>query len=411
MLRVKHPTGSTGCEVVEPSARFPIMLHRGVEMAAERLALQAREQQPQGRADIAQHPDLDRRAAADRFCPDVDLGDVRGLRVELPIGKIGAQHQQGVAALHRVIAGGETDQPGHADIVGVLPLDIFLAAQGVDDRGFQRIGELQHLGMRTGATASAQQGHPLGVIQHGGEAAERFLRGGHDGPRWDQTERLGRRCRGDRFERHVAGDHDDADTALGRRPADRDLEHARHLFGRRDQLAIAAALLEQTIGVSLLEIAGADLGRGNMGGDRDHRHTRAVTVVQAVDQVQIARAAAAGADRELTGQIRLGAGGKGGDLFVAEVQPGDPTMAAQRVGEAIQAVADDAVNALYAGGGEGLDHLVGNSCGHGPFSYYPIMFGDIPLLTHGLAIPPKIGAAGMPCRIGGWRLNAPEVRS
>ncbi len=109
--------------------------------------------------------------------------------------------------------------------------------------------------------------------------------------------------------------------------------------------------------------------------------------------------------------MRLGAGGKGGDLFVAEMQPGDPAVAAQRVGEAVQAVADDAVNALYPGGGEGLDHLVGNSCGHRPFSYYPIRFGDIPLLTHGLAIPPKIGAAGTPCRTGGWRSNAPEVPS
>ena len=82
--------------------------------------------------------------------------------------------------------------------------------------------------------------------------------------------------------------------------------------------------------------------------------------------MQVARAAAAGADRELTGQMRLGAGGESGNLFVAEVQPGDPTVAAQRVGEAVQAVADDAVNALYPGGGEGLDHLVGNSCGHRP---------------------------------------------
>jgi hypothetical protein len=73
--------------------------------------------------------------------------------------------------------------------------------------------------------------------------------------------------------------------------------------------------------------------------------------------MQIARAAAAGADREFPGQMRFGAGGKRGDLLVAEVQPGDPAVAPQRVSEAVQAVADDTINPSHAGSGEGLDHL------------------------------------------------------
>jgi len=73
--------------------------------------------------------------------------------------------------------------------------------------------------------------------------------------------------------------------------------------------------------------------------------------------------------------MRLGAGGKGDDLFVTEVQPINPARAPpQRVGEAVQAVADGAVNALDAGGGEGLDHLISNGCGHGLLSS--------PLLSH-----------------------------
>jgi hypothetical protein len=51
-----------------------------------------------------------------------------------------------------------------------------------------------------------------------------------------------------------------------------------------------------------------------------------------------------------------------------------PPLAPQRVGEAVQAVADDAVDALDAGGGEGLDHLVSDSCGHRPVLLFPHMF-------------------------------------
>ena len=73
-----------------------------------------------------------------------------------------------------------------------------------------------------------------------------------------------------------------------------------------------------------------------MGGDRQNRHARAVTVEQAVDQVQVAGAAASGADREVAGQMRLGAGGKGGDFFMADMQPVDAAVAAHRVGKPLR---------------------------------------------------------------------------
>src|SRR5262249_7402814 len=69
-------------------------------------------------------------------------------------------------------------------------------------------------------------------------------------------------------------------------------------------------------------------------------------------------AAAAGADREPAGEVRVAAGRKGRDLLMADVEPLDAAVAAQGIGEAIEAVADDAIDALHAGGGESLDHLV-----------------------------------------------------
>ena len=53
-----------------------------------------------------------------------------------------------------------------------------------------------------------------------------------------------------------------------------------------------------------------------------------MAIEQAVDEVQIARAATAGADRELAGQMRLGARGEGRHFLVADVNPLDLRLAA-----------------------------------------------------------------------------------
>ena len=60
-----------------------------------------------------------------------------------------------------------------------------------------------------------------------------------------------------------------------------------------------------------------------MRGDRQHRHAAALAVEQAVDQMQVARTAAAGANRQLARQMRLGAGREGGALLMAHVDPLD----------------------------------------------------------------------------------------
>jgi hypothetical protein len=60
--------------------------------------------------------------------------------------------------------------------------------------------------------------------------------------------------------------------------------------------------------------------------------------------------------------MRLGTGREGRDLLVTDMHPCDPALPADRVGQAVQAVADDAVDALDAGGREGLGELIGDGC-------------------------------------------------
>ena len=78
--------------------------------------------------------------------------------------------------------------------------------------------------------------------------------------------------------------------------------------------------------------------------DGYHGQARAVAVKQAVDQMKVAGPAAPGADGKLAGDVRIRTRGEGGDLLVPGVQPLNAAVSTQGVGEAVEAVTDDAVN-------------------------------------------------------------------
>ena len=73
-----------------------------------------------------------------------------------------------------------------------------------------------------------------------------------------------------------------------------------------------------------------------------------MAVEQAIDQVQVARPATAGAHRQFARGRRFGACGKGRHFFVAHMHPLDAVHGTQGVGEAIEAVAGQAPDALDA---------------------------------------------------------------
>src|SRR5438477_411176 len=56
--------------------------------------------------------------------------------------------------------------------------------------------------------------------------------------------------------------------------------------------------------------------------------------------------------------MRLGARGEGGDLLVPDMQPFNFALSANRIGNAVQAVAHNAVNPFDTSGGKGLGELV-----------------------------------------------------
>jgi hypothetical protein len=62
--------------------------------------------------------------------------------------------------------------------------------------------------------------------------------------------------------------------------------------------------------------------------------------------------------------MRIRAGRERGDFLVPDMQPLNAAMAPQRIGEAIEAVANDSIDSPDTGGGESFDHLVCNSACH-----------------------------------------------
>ena len=162
----------------------------------------------------------------------------------------------------------------------------------------------------------------------------------------------------------LAGHHHHGHATAFDRMTHRDLQDPRQLLGHADQLGVDAALPEQLLGVGLLEITAADLLARDVRRDRQHRDPAAVGVEQAVDEMQVPRAAAGGAYGQLPGHRRLAGGRERCRLLVTHVLPHDLTVAAQRVGEPVDRIPRQPVHPAHAGRLQGRHHDIGNGRRH-----------------------------------------------
>src|SRR5258706_1475493 len=208
------------------------------------------------------------------------------------------------------------------------------------------------------ASRAAQYGHAAIAVEQCREPIDVGACWHHDGLAGKQAGYFRRRRVYGGLKGDVARNHNDRDAAIAYRLPDRDFEDAGHLVGPRDQLTIVTALLEQTLRMGFLKIPRAEFGRRNLRRDGKHWHARPLTVEQAVDEVQIAGSAASGADRKLASQMCLGTGRESRDLLVPHMHPFDLALATDRIGQPVQAVADDAIDPFHAGCGESLRKLV-----------------------------------------------------
>jgi hypothetical protein len=84
-----------------------------------------------------------------------------------------------------------------------------------------------------------------------------------------------------------------------------------------------------------------------------------MAIEQTIDEVQIAGPTTAGTSGELTRQMRLGTSREGRDLLVADVDPLDLALSPKRVGETVEAIADNPIDPLDASRSQSLHKLIG----------------------------------------------------
>src|ERR1700735_1969175 len=109
-----------------------------------------------------------------------------------------------------------------------------------------------------------------------------------------------------------------------------------------------AAPREDLFRMSLLKISTPDFSTRNLRRDGQNRDAAALAIVKAIDQMHVSWPAASGAYSQFAGEMRLCARRERGCLLMAHANPLDVLAGANRVRDAVERIAWDAVNSLNA---------------------------------------------------------------
>ena len=341
-------------QLVQPGPGPPVVRRHPVQVRRIGLGLQQRQQRVNRVLDRAdqRHPHL--HPLADLLAPHVDLDHRDALGEERPVGEVGAEHDQRVAVLHGPVPGAEPDQPGHPHVVRVVVLHELLAAERVHHWGLQRPGQRDQLVMRPGAARPGQDRHRAGVVQHLRGGRQRLLVRADD--RRGGPDRIGSGPAGASARNTSPGT---TTTATPPRASAARMAISSTRGSCSGTLTSSQYTLHSpnsSVRMGFLEVAAADLLARDMRRDGQHRHPAAVRVEQPVDQVQVARPAAARAHRQLPGQRRLRRRREPRGLLMPDVLPGELAVAAQRVGKPVQRIPRQPVNPAHAGCLQRCDH-------------------------------------------------------
>src|SRR5260370_1054831 len=103
-------------------------------------------------------------------------------------------------------------------------------------------------------------------------------------------------------------------------------------MGSGHELAIVAALLEQDLGMCLLEVAGANLCRRDLRRNRENRHAGSVAIEQTIDEREMAGSAAPRAEGEPARRVRRGTRREGRHLLMTDMHPFDLALTTEEIG-------------------------------------------------------------------------------
>ncbi|MDZ7781925.1 MAG: hypothetical protein U5K56_02920 [Halioglobus sp.] len=98
---------------------------------------------------MSNQPDIHRMAAPDTGGIRIDLNRAGRCRVEIPVWKIRAYHDEQVALVHRLDGGLAAEQTEAAGTKRMIVVDHLLGLETADDGRLNRIGKGQQLGPDT----------------------------------------------------------------------------------------------------------------------------------------------------------------------------------------------------------------------------------------------------------------------
>src|SRR5438094_919574 len=341
------------------------------------LTLQMRYERAQRVARVAHEVDLHRIAHADHATIEVDLDAPRLalLRKPLRVRKARANHQEGVTALHHLVARPRPEQTDRAGYERQVVGHCGASVQRLGYASAENLCGLDHLVGRAERSLADQHGDLGPGVQHLGGAAQVLVMGNdarltETGPR-EERSMLAWRLRV-RLLLHVCRKDYAAHRAGRLRYPDRPIDQVTNLRGRVAHVYVLVRdVLEETDQVDLLLIVAAKRDRLLLADDREHRLVIELGVVETVQEVDRARTGGRHADAQLTGELCVAAGGKGGDLLVAGLYELDPVAVfVERPHDAVDAVAGVPVDARHAPLVEALEDELrdGFLCHREPFS-------------------------------------------
>src|SRR5665811_1093612 len=98
--------------------------------------------------------------------------------------------------------------------------------------------------------------------------------------------------------------------------------------------------------MGFLKISASDFTAWNLCGNRQNGDTTAMAIVETIDQMQVPRSAASGADCQIPGQMSFRSRRERGGFFVSHGNPLDVVSCADRVGNPVEGVSGQTVDPL-----------------------------------------------------------------
>ena len=325
---------------------------------------------------VADQLHVDRVADADHVGLDVDLDAARLplLRQELRVREARADHEQRVAALDHVVARNRPQQPDRAGHVREVVGEHVLAEQRLGDAGAEQVGDA--LELRGGAAGALANEHRdlLPLVEDLGRVLDvgllrQHARAGVADARIDGAVRARRRLDGVQLG-DVVRDDDRADAAVVERDPAGAVDELARLLRDHAVLDELGHVLEQNLEIDLLLVVRAERGALLLADDREDGDVVELRVVEAVEQVDRARARRRHADAERVGagELRVAACHESGHLLVTGLdEVGVAVGPVERAEERVDPVAGVAVDAVDVPLAQALQEVVGDELGHWSF--------------------------------------------